>query len=98
MTGLLVDRRGNVLCLYGEEIDLAAIGALRVRRASHVEPDPLGLWWADLCPVGGPRLGPFGRRSEALVSEGTWLVQNLHLIGEAPITPAEERISQPSHP
>jgi len=98
MTGLLVDRRGNVLCLYNEAIDLAAIGRLCIRRASHVEPDSLGLWWADLSPVGGARLGPFGRRGEALASESTWLDQNLHLIGEARITPAEEQISQPSHP
>jgi len=97
MTGLLVDRRGDILCLYGEEIDLAAIGRLCIRRASHVEPDSLGLWWADLCPVGGPRLGPFDRRGEALVSENTWLNQNLHLIGEVRITPAEERINEPSH-
>ena len=80
MISLLVDRRGDVLCLYNEEIDLAAIGALRIRRASHVEPDTLGRWWADLSPVGGPILGPFGRRGEALAAESNWLDQNLHCI------------------
>ena len=98
MTALVVDRRGDVLCIYDEGIDLSAIGVLCIRRASRVEPDSLGLWWADLCPAGGPRLGPFGRRGDALVSEIAWLNQNLHLIGGARITSAEEQISQPSHP
>ncbi|MCI0640167.1 MAG: hypothetical protein L0Y70_13925 [Gemmataceae bacterium] len=47
-----------------------------VERASHVEPDPVGHWWADLAPVGGPLLGPFDRRSEALQAESTWLETN----------------------
>ena len=56
---LVVDRGGAVRCLYGEAIDLAALGNVSIRRASHVEPDEQGRWWADLGPVGGPRLGPF---------------------------------------
>jgi hypothetical protein len=70
---LRVDPGGQVACVYGEAIDLAALGAVVIRRASHVEPDPEGKWWADLAPVGGPLLGPFARRSEALSAEAEWL-------------------------
>src|SRR5262249_4363500 len=63
---LIVDPQGQVHCLYGETIDLAALGSVAIRRASHVEPDVDGRWWADLAPVGGPKLGPFDRRSGAL--------------------------------
>lgn len=74
---LLVDRRGQVHCLYGEAIDLNALGPLTIRRVSHVEPDDNGQWWADLAPVRGPKLGPFDRRSEALAAEQHWLEQHL---------------------
>lgn len=70
---LLVDSCGVVRCVYGEAIDLSALGRLSIRRASHVEPDSESGWWADLSPVGGPRLGPFPRRSEALAAERDWL-------------------------
>jgi hypothetical protein len=70
---LVVDPRGVVHCLYGEAIDLAALGPLAIRRASQVEPDASGQWWADLAAVGGPRLGPFARRSSALAAEQKWL-------------------------
>jgi hypothetical protein len=59
--------------VYVEAIDLSTLGPLNIRRASHVEPDAEGRWWAELAPVGGPKLGPFGRRSEALTAELTWL-------------------------
>jgi hypothetical protein len=55
---LRIDRQGNVVCLYDETIDVAVLGPMSVRRASHVEPDETGQWHADLAPVGGPRLGP----------------------------------------
>ncbi len=35
---LRIDRQGQVVCIYGEEIDLACLGPLSIRRASHVEP------------------------------------------------------------
>ena len=73
---LLIDREGNARCLYGEEIDLTALGELSIRRASHVEPDANGQWWADLGPVAGPRLGPFPKRSEALAAERVWLEEH----------------------
>ena len=91
MTSLLVDRRGDVLCLYDEGIDLSSIGDLQIRRASYVEPDSLGRWWADLSPVCGPRMGPFSLRSEALAGEWNWLSQNLQRIGQAGASPGAGR-------
>jgi hypothetical protein len=70
---LVVDPTGVVRGLYGEALDLSALGAVSIRRASHVEPDDAGRWFADLSPAGGPRLGPFSRRSEALAAEAAWL-------------------------
>ncbi len=70
---LLVQPDGTVLSIYQEAIDLSAIGHPTIARASHVEPTQEGLWQADLTPVGGPVLGPFGRRSEALQAELDWL-------------------------
>ena len=48
---LRIDPSGRVQCLYGEAIDLRSLGSLSIRRASHVEPDENGNWWADLAPV-----------------------------------------------
>ena len=70
---LLIRPDGTVLSIYQEAIDLSAIGRPTIARASHVEPTQEGLWQADLTPVGGPVLGPFGRRSEALQAELDWL-------------------------
>ena len=74
---LVIDLKGQVQCLYAEAIDLAALGAVRIHRASHVEPDKQGRWWADLAPVNGPRIGPFDRRSQALDAEQAWLEANV---------------------
>jgi hypothetical protein len=70
---IVINSRGVVRCVYGESIDLSVIGSMSIERASHVEPDDQSRWWADLVPVGGPILGPFPRRSEALASEQQWL-------------------------
>jgi hypothetical protein len=66
---------GQVEGLYSEAIDARAIGRVTSSRASHVEPDPNNNWIADLSPVGGPVLGPFAKRSEALAAESGWLDQ-----------------------
>lgn len=73
---ILVLPGGLVCSLYDEVIDLASLGPLSIRRASHVEPDADGNWYADLALVGGPKLGPHARRSEALAVEKTWLEAN----------------------
>jgi hypothetical protein len=70
---LLVRPDGTVRAIYDECIDLAALGRPTITRASRVEPDAQGRWLADLQPVGGPVLGPFGRRGEALDAERDWL-------------------------
>ena len=70
---LLVQPNGGVRCVYDEAIDLSALGRVRITRGSHVEPDKDGRWFADMAVVHGPRLGPFGRRSDALDAERQWL-------------------------
>ena len=71
---LVVDAGGDVRCVYGEELDLRELGKLQITRASHVEPDRDGFWWADMGPVDGPVLGPFKNRTEALQAEREWLL------------------------
>jgi hypothetical protein len=70
---LIIDPSGRISCIYDELIDFASLGSMSIARASHVEPDPAGRWLADLAPVGGPVLGPFALRSEALAAERAWL-------------------------
>jgi hypothetical protein len=74
---LVIRPSGSVVAVYDEVIDLAALGPLSITRASHVEPDAHGRWVADLAAVGGPVLGPFARRSEALQAEIAWLRTHL---------------------
>ena len=71
---LIVDSNGDVTTLYTELLDLSALGAMNIARASHVEPDQSGQWFADI--VDGPKLGPFARRSEALAAEVAWLTEH----------------------
>jgi hypothetical protein len=78
---LVIGPGGMVTCLYVEDLDLARLGEVRVRRASLCEPDEHGQWWADLAPVAGPKLGPFGKRSQALDAEVEWLRR--HVLGTA---------------
>lgn len=73
---LVVDAEGSVRGIYGEALDLAVLGKLEIARGSHVEPTQNGRWTADLAPSGGPVLGPFARRSEALAAERDWLVEH----------------------
>jgi len=70
---LVVGVDGMARCIYDEALDLREIGKLQITRASHVEPDRDGFWWADMGPVDGPVLGPFTSRSEALGEERGWL-------------------------
>jgi hypothetical protein len=67
---------GDVRLLYSEAFDLAALGQVTICRASHVEPDERGQWFADLAPVAGPCLGPFACRSQALAAEEAWLTKH----------------------
>ncbi len=71
---LVVAADGVARCIYDEVLDLRRLGKLQITRASHVEPDAEGYWRADMGPSGGPVLGPFRSRSEALRAEREWLV------------------------
>jgi hypothetical protein len=76
---LCVDANGGVKCIYDEMLDLRELGRLTITRASHVEPDAEGCWFADMGPVGGAVLGPFRSRSEALAAERGWLQRSTSL-------------------
>ncbi len=82
---LHIDPGGTVRGVYAEAIDLTCLGPLTIRRASHVEPDEQGSWWADLSPVGGPTLGPFPARTLALQAERAWL--EAHWLSRPPAPP-----------
>jgi hypothetical protein len=71
---LIVSPSGEITMIYSEVLDLAALGPQQIRRASHVEPDATGQWWAQI--IDGPRLGPFRRRSAAIAAEVDWLTRN----------------------
>jgi hypothetical protein len=82
-TEIVIAADGTVRCVYSEDLDLAALGAVEICRASFVEPDLAGDWFADLSPVDGPKLGPFPRRSEALSAEALWLNEHWLTPGSA---------------
>jgi len=71
-----IDRAGGVRAIYSDGFNWQALGKTLIQRASQVEPDHLGLWWADLAVSGGPRLGPFARRDAAIAAEVAWLERN----------------------
>jgi hypothetical protein len=73
---LVISPCGQIRCIYDETIDSAQLGSLSITRASSVEPDENGQWWADLGYVEGPLLGPFTVRSQALTAERNWLELN----------------------
>jgi len=70
---LVISSVGDVRCIYSDAFPLSRLGKLSIIRASHVEPDSVGQWMADLAPVGGPVLGPFEKRTDALAAEVDWL-------------------------
>ena len=73
---------GVIRTLYHEAFPLHSLGRLQISRGSQVEPTAEGSWTADLSPVGGPCLGPFRQRSEALAAEVAWLER--HWVPAAP--------------
>jgi hypothetical protein len=70
---------GSVDFIHNDALQtaFAGQGRTRIRRASNVEPDDEGRWWADLAPVGGPKLGPFSTRAAGLAAEVEWLEARL---------------------
>jgi hypothetical protein len=72
-TEIVIDPTGTARGIYEETFDFSSLGEVSIHRASLVEPDDRGRWFADLSPVAGPKLGPFILRSQALHAEMTWL-------------------------
>jgi len=68
-----IDRNGGVRAIYSDGFPWQALGKTLIQRASHVEPDHLGLWYADLTLSDGPKIGPFARRADAIAAEVAWL-------------------------
>jgi hypothetical protein len=74
---LVIGSDGVARCIYDEALDLREIGKLQITRASHVEPDADGFWWADMGPVGGAVLGPYVSRTETLRAARGWLAARM---------------------
>jgi hypothetical protein len=74
---LLIAPDGTLRFIYSDTLAklFFSEGKVSTRRASHVEPEG-NRWVADLSPVGGPRLGPFDTRAEALTAERDWLLEH----------------------
>ena len=73
-----IDAAGVMRFLWNDDFAaLADEGTASIRRVSHVEPVG-NQWMADLSPVGGPLLGPFSLRRDALAAEVRW-VEEHHL-------------------
>ena len=75
---LTVEEDGRLRFVYDDDlVDLLDEGDSTVRRASHVEPGEGG-WYADMTPSdGGPVLGPYRLRCDALTAELAWLRKNV---------------------
>jgi hypothetical protein len=82
VTRITIDSLGVARGIYADDPRLMtfmrALGVASIRRASHVEPTSDNRWTADMAPSGGPVLGPFDTRSEALAAEVEWLSRSLH--------------------
>jgi hypothetical protein len=73
---LTVDQSGSLRAIWNDSIAgiLSDLGEASIVRASHVEPEGTQ-WFADMAPSGGPKLGPFALRQEAIDAEVIWLKQ-----------------------
>jgi len=69
---------GTAVMIYTEDIDVAEIGDVRsITRVSTVEPTSGNQWAADMRPIGGPVIGTFNKRSDALTAEVNWIEENI---------------------
>ncbi len=78
MATLFITTDGAIEGIYSDDLSgLLTQGDATITRASHVEPsrdaDGNLRWFADMSPSGGPILGPFTLRSEALTAEVAWI-------------------------
>lgn len=78
MARIAVSKDGAVSFVHDDDTTAALkkLGDVEIVRASHVEPIADGMWMADMAPSGGPELGPFETRAEALYAERQWLRQH----------------------
>lgn len=75
---IAIDEQGALMFVYDDALTaLLDAGDAHIARASHVEPCAGNTWHADMSPVGGPVLGPFALRQEALDAERRWLSANV---------------------
>lgn len=68
---------GCIKHIYNEDIDLSSIGEQQVKRASVVDPEDNGKWFADLSLSGGQKVTGFDKRSDALKYEINYLEENI---------------------
>lgn len=74
MSAITITAAGELRFVWADELaDMTLLGAVDIRRASHVEATADGHWTADMSPVDGPVLGPYRLRGEALTAEREWL-------------------------
>jgi hypothetical protein len=64
---------GLFVAIYSDDWAYEKLGKPCIRRASHVEPDESGRWFADMTTSSGPILGPFRKRQEAINAELEYL-------------------------
>ena len=75
---IAVQPDGSLEFVYHDDfVELLREGASAIERASEVEPFKDG-WAADI--IGGPFLGPFPLRAEAIAAEVDWIEQ--HRLGK----------------
>ncbi|MCC7421818.1 MAG: hypothetical protein IT428_16185 [Planctomycetaceae bacterium] len=78
MTSIVIGEQGGMRFIWQDDLaPMLALGKPNVERVSRVEPDEKGRWWAILEPVGGPTLGPFTLRGDAIAAEIEWLEKNV---------------------
>jgi hypothetical protein len=70
---IVIRSNGTAEWVHADELNfLKAASPTSTRRVSDVEPEG-DSWTADMNRVGGPLLGPFPTREEALRAERLWL-------------------------
>lgn len=72
---LVIAVDGVTWWIEDEALDLRERGTLQITRASHVERDAEGNWWADMWPSCGTMQRPFSSRPEALEAERSWMMR-----------------------
>lgn len=85
---LIVDQKGSIM--YRDSDMLIPLrkklGPARITRAASVEPRDEE-WWVNLSASGGPLLGPFEARCDAIAAEQEWL--DRYLLGDEPLPEPE---------